>query len=58
MFKVELTERELNCLIGFMEVDEDILKEMREEYPSENPDEYCNVILSLLEKFRELRGGN
>jgi hypothetical protein len=55
MIKVELTERELNCLISFMEVDEDILKEMKEDDPSDNPEEYCNVILSLLNKLRDIR---
>ena len=57
MIKVELTERELNCLIGFMEVDEEILKEIVEENNYTDEDEYCIVVLNLLNKLRTIRGG-
>lgn len=58
MIEVKLTERELNCLIGFMEVDEEILEEIVEENNYTDPDEYCIVILNLLNKLRTIRGGN
>ena len=56
MIKLELTERELNCLIGFMEVDEEILEEIIEQEKYDSPDEYCIVILNLLNKLRTIRG--
>jgi len=58
MIKVELTERELNCLISFMEVDEEILEEIIEQEKYDSPDEYCIVVLNLLNKLRTIRGGN
>lgn len=57
MIKLEITERELTCLIGFMEVDEDILKEIIEENNYTDEDEYCIVVLNLLNKLRTIRGG-
>ena len=57
MIEVKLTERELNCLIGFMEVDEEILKEIIEENNYTDEDEYCIVVLNLLNKLRTIRGG-
>lgn len=58
MIEIKLTERELNCLIGFMEVDEEILKEIVEENNYTDEDEYCIVVLNLLNKLRTIRGGN
>ena len=58
MVEIKLTERELNCLIGFMEVDEEILKEIVEENNYTDEDEYCIVVLNLLNKLRTIRGGN
>lgn len=58
MIEIKLTERELNCLISFMEVDEEILKEIVEENNYTDEDEYCIVVLNLLNKLRTIRGGN
>lgn len=57
MVEIKLTERELTCLISFMEVDEEILKEIIEENNYTDEDEYCIVVLNLLNKLRTIRGG-
>ena len=51
MIEIKLTERELNCLIGFMEVDEDIFKEIIRDDNITDQDDYSIVILNLLNKF-------
>jgi predicted class III extradiol MEMO1 family dioxygenase len=55
MIKVELTEREFECLLGHMEVDEEIFEEIVETEPSDDPNDYTNVMLSLIKKFREIK---
>lgn len=58
MFEIKLTDKELNSLIGLIEVDEEILKQSIEEDESKGlePSEYCTILLNLLTRFHELRG--
>lgn len=55
MIKLELTEREFECLLGHMKVDEDIWKELKESEGTDDPNEYTNVMLSLVERFEEIK---
>ena len=54
-YTITLTDRELTCLLGLLEVDEEIFKEMDTEMTTDNPDEYCRVLLRLTETFRNLK---
>ena len=56
--EIKLTEKELNSLIGLIEVDEEILKQSVEEDESKGlePSEYCTTLLNLLTRLQELRG--
>jgi predicted class III extradiol MEMO1 family dioxygenase len=55
MIKVELTEREFECLLGHMEVDEEIFKELVDELKPTDPNDYTLVMLGLIKKFRNLQ---
>jgi hypothetical protein len=55
MIKVELTEREFECLLGHMEVDKEIFEEIQETEPSDDPNDYTNVMVGLIKKFREIK---
>ena len=39
MIKIELTEREFNCLLGHMQVDKEIFQELNETEPSSDPED-------------------
>ena len=52
MIKVELTEKEFDCLLGHMQVDIEMFQEVVEEDPSY---EYGKVMLSLIERFENIR---
>lgn len=55
MIKLELTEREFECLLGHMQVDKEIFQELQETEPSDDPDDYTNVMLTLIERFENIR---
>ena len=55
---ITLTEKELNTLISFIEVDEDIMNQMIQEdiERGDDPSEHCLTLLNLLKRFKEMRG--
>jgi hypothetical protein len=55
MIKVELTEREFECLLGHMEVDEEIFNELVGELKPTDPNDYTLIMLGLIKKFRNLQ---
>lgn len=55
MIKIELTEREFNCLLGHMQVDKEIFKEISETEPTSDPDDYTNVMIRLINRFEEIQ---
>lgn len=55
MIKLELTEREFECLLGHLHVDKEIFQELQETEPSDDPDDYTNVMLSLTERFENIQ---
>lgn len=55
MIKIELTEREFNCLLGHMQVDKEIFQELNETEPSSDPEDYTNVMLRLINRFEEIQ---
>ncbi len=55
MIKVELTEREFECLLSHMEVDEEIFKELVDELNPSDPNDYTLIMLGLIKKFRNLQ---
>ena len=55
MIKIELTEREFNCLLGHMQVDKEIFQELSETEPSSDPDDYTNVMIRLINRFEEIQ---
>lgn len=55
MIKIELTEREFNCLLGHMQVDKEIFQELSETEPHSDPDEYVNVMLRLIDRFEKIQ---
>ena len=55
MIKLEITERELDCLIWSIEVDEEILNEIIEYENITDDNSYCKVLLTLLEKLKKIR---
>jgi hypothetical protein len=55
MIKIELTEREFECLLGHLHVDKEIFQELKETEPSDDPNDYTNVMLSLTERFENIR---
>ena len=55
MIKIELTEREFNCLLGHMQVDKEIFQELSETEPNSDPDDYTNVMLRLINRFEKIQ---
>lgn len=55
MIKIELTERELECLLNHLEMDEGIFMELVGELQPTDPNEYTLVMLGLIKKFRNLQ---
>ena len=55
MIKIELTEREFECLLGHLHVDKEIFQELKETEPSDDPDDDTNVMLSLTERFENIK---
>lgn len=55
MIKIELTEREFNCLLGHMQVDKEIFQELSETEPNSDPDDYTNVMIRLINRFEKIQ---
>ena len=55
MIKIELTEKEFECLLGHIQVDKEIFQELNETEPSDDPNDYVNVMLSLTERFENIK---
>lgn len=55
MIKLELTEREFDCLLGHMQVDKEIFQEIVEDENITDPNDYSKVMLSLTERFENIR---
>ncbi len=55
MIKIELTEREFECLLGHMKVDKEIFQEIVEDENITDPNDYSNVMLSLTERFENIK---
>lgn len=55
MIKLELTEKEFECLLGHLHVDKEIFQELKESNPSDDPNDYVNVMLSLTERFENIK---
>ena len=55
MIKIELTEREFDCLLGHMKVDKEIFQEIIEDENITDPNDYSNVMLSLTERFENIK---
>lgn len=53
-YNIELTERQLECLIGHIEVDEEIFEEAKEDTPTD----YCNTMLIILNNLRKIKKEN
>ena len=55
MIKLELTEREFDCLLGHMQVDKEIFQEIVEDENITDPNDYSKVMLTLIERFENIR---
>jgi hypothetical protein len=55
MIKLELTEYEFDCLLGHLQVDKEIFQEIIEDENITDPNDYSNVMLSLTERFENIR---
>ena len=55
MIKLELTEKEFDCLLGHMQVDKEIFQEIVEDENITDPNDYSKVMLTLIERFENIR---
>ncbi len=55
MIKLELTEREFDCLLGHMQVDKEIFQEIVEDENITDENDYSKVMLKLIERFENIR---